>query len=131
MILASLALAAIEPPQARLDRLHGQIVAAIPELCAQNACPRPVIGKTSRCAVAKGFTVTADPKCAAKLSDDELAFVLAHEFAHVSTGTTSERGADWLAYSLIVRAGFDGKRAVQVFDKFKLAAFNIGRQFND
>lgn len=84
MILASLALAAIEPPQARLDRLHGQIVAAIPELCA-----------------------------------------------HVSTGTTSERGADWLAYSLIVRAGFDGKRAVQVFDKFKLAAFNRGRQFND
>lgn len=130
MIFAALALAAMEPPQARLDRLHDRIVAANTDLCAQNACPRPVLGKTARCAVAKGFTVTVDPKCAAKLNDDELAFVVAHEAAHVSTGTTSERGADWLAYSLILRAGFDGKRAVQVFDKFKLATFNRGRQFN-
>lgn len=125
MILASLALAAIGP-QARLDRLHERIVAANPELCRQNACPRPVLGKTNRCAVAKGFTVTVDPDCAGKLNDDELAFVIAHEFAHVATGTTSERGADWLGYSLIVRAGFDGAKAIQIFHKFKLATIGRG-----
>lgn len=128
MISLALALAAIEPPQARLDRLHERIVAANPDLCAQNACPRPVLGRTSRCAVAKGFTVTVDPKCAAKLSDDELAFVIAHEAAHVATGTTSERGADWLAHSIILRAGFDGKRALLIFDKFRLATMGRGRE---
>jgi len=127
-MIEALALAAIEPPQARLDRIHERIVAANPELCRQNACPRPVAGKTSRCAVAKGFTVTVDPVCAAKLSDDEMAFVIAHEFAHVASGTTSERGADWLGYSMIVRAGFDGAKAIQIFDKFKLATIGRGKE---
>lgn len=125
-MIEALALAALEPPQARLDRLHERIVAANTDLCAQNACPRPLLGKTARCAVAKGFTVTVDPKCAAKLSDDELAFVLAHEFAHVATGTTSERGADWLAHSMILRSGFDGQRALMIFDKFGLALAGRG-----
>lgn len=118
MILA-LALAAIEAPEARMDRLHEQIVAGNPVLCRNDACPLPVFGKTAQCATAVRYTVTFDPDCFARMSDPEAAFVIAHETAHVLTGTTNERGADWIGYAMTVRAGFDGTAALGVFAKLR------------
>lgn len=115
MISLVLALAAMEEPEARLDRIVDQLRAGDPVGCRLDACPRPILGETQSCGFAKGFTVTIDRKCADRLNDDQLAFVIAHEWGHVATDTRNERGADWFGFTMILRAGFNGERAAQVF----------------
>ncbi len=115
MISLALALAAVEAPQERLDRVADQLRAGDPVACRLDACPRPLLGKTIHCGFAQGFTATIDQRCASRLNDDELAFVIAHEWGHVATDTRNERGADWFGFTMILRAGFNGERAAQVF----------------
>lgn len=115
-MIAALALAAIEAPEVRMDRLHERMVAASPDLCRSNACPLPVIGETKQCAVAVRYTITFDRDCFARLTDPEAVLIIGHESAHIM-GIKSHRGADWIGYAMTVRAGFDGQQAVQVFTK--------------
>lgn len=115
-MIEALALAAIEAPQARLDRVADQLRAGNQELCgAANACRPPSSANTPGCGRARGYDVKIDPGCQARMNDDELAFVIAHEWGHTGSGTANESGADWIARGMVLRAGFDGPRAFRVF----------------
>ncbi len=122
MILAALALSAASvTPDARLDAIADRLRDANPEWCRANACPSPVLGKTNRCGLAEGYRITIDRKCWSRLAnEDEQAFLVAHEFGHVISGTRDEQGADFIAHALLTRAGFDATRGWQIFTTLKV-----------
>lgn len=100
--------------QPRLDAVADRLRDANPELCRAGACPRPVVARTTRCGFAKGWTVKIDPVCGSKLSDDELAFVVGHEWSH-TIGIRSEQAADYVGWAMMLRAGFSAQKASRVF----------------
>ncbi len=118
VMIAALALS-LAAPEARLESIADRLRTANAELCRQNACPAPVLGKTSRCGWAERRTVTIDRACFAKLSDDEAAFVVAHEHAH-TMGIKSEQAADWVGWAMMLRAGFDPVRANRIYVTLKV-----------
>lgn len=108
-------------PEARLESIADRLRTANAELCRQGACPSPVLGKTNRCGWAEGRTVTIDRACFDKLSDDEAAFLVAHEHAH-TMGIESEAAADWIGWGMMLRAGFDPERANRIFLTLRVPA---------
>lgn len=113
-MFSAIILAAITP-QARIDRIADHLRSANPVLCGNGSCPAPVAADTPGCGHAKGFTVKIDPGCLARLTDDEAAFVLAHEWGHVSSGTRDEQVADGFAWVVVANAGLNPRSASQVF----------------
>lgn len=101
-----------------LTALKADLVAANPVECA-DGCGRVVVVENPHCAMTtRAGWILFDPACAAKLSDDDRAFVLAHEMAHL-TGIKDEIEADRLGMTMMARAGRDVTAALTLLRRIK------------
>ena len=129
ILLALASCAPLSSGNAELDKLLRVSFAIQHEAVARSWCSNPCASTTMSQAPSLSATMTMPGRDMVVTqtmvdytqSDDELAFIIAHELAHLMLGTQSTRGvelaADALGIELVILAGYDPQGGISLLTR--------------